>query len=64
MEVPGARESRSLSELAVLAHTRRLAMTITQVVQLRAAHITAGSDLNVVNGRRVDREGTLNADTE
>lgn len=36
----------------------------TQVVQLRATHVTTGDELDLLDDRGVHREGTLDADRE
>src|SRR3954469_26043880 len=54
---------RSLRE-ALLLDLGLLAPQVAQVVQLRAAHVTAGDDLDVVDHRGVHREGALDADLE
>src|SRR3954451_22596448 len=41
-----------------------LAAEVAQVVELRAAHVTAGDHLDVVDDRRVQREGPLDAHAE
>src|SRR5690606_36382839 len=50
--------------LATLADLGGLAAAAAQVVQLRAAHVTAGDDLDVVDRGRVEREGPLDTDPE
>src|SRR5690606_26078316 len=59
----GARPSVG-GALALLLDLRLLAAQRAQVVQLRAAHVTAGDDLDRVDGGRVQREGPLDADAE
>src|SRR5688572_23839449 len=49
---------------ALLLDLGLLAAQLAQVVELRAAHVTAGDDLDVVDDRRVHREGALDADLE
>ena len=39
-------------------------MTVAHVVQLCTAHIAAADNLNLLDHRRVNREGTLNTNTE
>src|SRR3954447_15647374 len=41
-----------------------LAAQVAQVVQLGAAHVTTGDDLDVVDDRGVEREGALDTDAE
>ena len=41
-----------------------LAAQVAQVVELRAAHVTAGDDLDLLEDRAVQREGALDADAE
>src|SRR6478609_6400749 len=50
--------------VALLADLGSLAAQTTQVVELRAAHVTTADDLDVVDDRRVQREGALDADAE
>ena len=44
---------------AVLLDLGGLAVTLTQVVELGAAHVALGNDLDVVDRGGVNREGTL-----
>src|SRR5690554_6359712 len=55
---------RAGSALALLLDLRLLAAQLAQVVQLRATHVTARHDLDLVDRGRVDREGPLDADLE
>src|SRR5665647_697511 len=41
-----------------------LAAQVTQVVKLGTAHVAAGHDLDLLDDRAVQREGTLDANTE
>ncbi len=50
--------------VALLADTRGLADALFEVVQLGAAHVTASSDLDLLDLRRVQRESTADANTE
>src|SRR5690606_6301023 len=50
--------------LALLPDAGLLAREVAQVVQLRAAHVTAGDDLDLVDGRGVHGEHALHADAE
>src|SRR5579863_4075227 len=52
------------ARVAALAHTRALADTIAQVVELCAAHIAAGRQLDALDLGRVHREHALHADAE
>src|SRR3954452_16379188 len=66
------RHRRSEPAFSVSAHDRGplrldlggLAAQLTEVVQLRATHVTAGHDLDLLDDRGVHREGALDADTE
>ena len=49
---------------AALAHARRAADPVAQVVELGAAHVAAGRDLDPLDLRGVDREGPLHAHAE
>src|ERR671920_305085 len=42
----------------------RLAAQVAEVVELRAAHVAARHDLDLLEDRGVDREGALHADAE
>ena len=53
-----------LGLVAALLDLGGLAAQIAQVVELRATHVTAGDDLDVVDHRRVHREGALDAHLE
>src|SRR5699024_7599822 len=50
--------------LALLPDAGLLAGEVAQVVQLRAAHVAAGDDLDLVDGRGVHGEHALDADAE
>src|ERR1700750_370816 len=50
--------------VALLLDLRLLAAEVAQVVELGAAHVAAGHELDVVDDRRVHREGALDADLE
>src|SRR6478735_8122454 len=50
--------------VALLLDLRGLAAEVTEVVQLRATHVAAGHDLDLLDDRGVDREGALDADAE
>ena len=50
--------------LALLLDLGLLAAQVAQVVQLGAAHVTAGHDLDLLDDRGVHREGALDADAE
>src|SRR4051794_8977162 len=50
--------------VALLLDLRLLAPQVAQVVELRAADVTAGDDLDLLDDRRVHREGALHSDTE
>src|SRR5690606_20114395 len=50
--------------VALLLDAGLLAREVAQVVQLRAAHIAAGDDLDLVDGRGVHGEHALHADAE
>ncbi len=52
------------ADVAALAHAGRLADAVAQVVQLGAAHVAAGGDLDPLDLRRVQRERALDADAE
>src|SRR5688572_18173848 len=59
------RRARSARDgLALLLDLGGLAAQVAQVVELRAAHVTAGDDLDLVDDRRVEREGPLDTDAE
>ena len=61
----GHAESRCAgSGLATFLDLGGLAAQVAQVVELRAPHVTAGDDLDLVEDRRVQREGALDADAE
>ena len=49
---------------AALGDASRLADPAAQVVELGPAHVAAGGDLEFLDLRRVQREGSLDADTE
>ena len=50
--------------VAALAHTRALADTVAQVVELRAPHVAARGQLDALDLGRVHREHALDADAE
>src|SRR5215213_8046515 len=50
--------------LALLLDLRGLAAQVAQVVQLGAADVAAADDLDLVQDRRMHREGALDADAE
>src|SRR5690625_442598 len=50
--------------LPLFANAGGLTAQAAQVVQLGATHVTAGDDLDLVEGGGVYREGTLHADTK
>ena len=52
------------ADVAALADTGTLADAVAQVVELRAPHVTAGGDLDLLDLRRVHRERALHADAE
>src|SRR5688500_5237458 len=52
------------SDLATLLDLGRLAAQVAQVVQLRATDVTAGDDLDLLEDRRVEREGPLDTHAE
>src|SRR5690606_11177241 len=52
------------SEVALLLDAGLLAREVAQVVELGAAHIAAGDDLDLVDGRGVHGEDALHADAE
>ena len=52
------------TRVAALAHPGPLADAVAQVVELRAAHVTAGRDLDPLDLRRVQRERPLDTDAE
>src|SRR3954447_5642983 len=52
------------SALAALLDLGGLAAEVAQVVELRAAYVATGHDLDLLEDRGVDREGALDADTE
>ena len=56
--------TRSALVLATLLDASLLTAQIAQVVQLRTANAAAAGDLDGLQVRGVNREGTLNADTE
>ena len=56
--------ARSALILATLLDASLLTAQIAQVVQLRTANAAAAGDLDGLQVRGVNREGTLNADTE
>src|SRR4051812_5960390 len=49
---------------ALFLDFRGLPDAVAQVVELRSAHVAAGDDLDLGQGRRVDREGPLDPDAE
>src|SRR4029453_4563257 len=51
-------------EVALFLDLRSLTAQGAHVVQLGAADVTLGDDLDLFDDRRVNREGTLNADAE
>src|SRR5688572_15764493 len=57
------RDSRDLG-VALLLDLRLLAAKVAQVVKLRAAHVTAGDDLDVIDDRGVHGEHALDTDLE
>ena len=58
--VQQARLDRLLrADVAALAHAGALADAVAQVVELRAAHVAAGGDLDLLDLRRVHRERAL-----
>src|SRR5205807_4139445 len=52
------------ARVATLAHSRALADALAQVVELGAAHISPGGELDALDLRRVQRKHTLDADAE
>src|SRR6185437_745294 len=52
------------TDVAALADARPLADAVAQVVELCAAHVAAGRDLDALDLRRVQRERALHADAE
>jgi len=56
--------ARSALVLATLLDASLLAAQIAQVVELRTADAATAGDLDGLQVRGVNREGTLNADTE
>ena len=50
--------------VAALAHASSLADALAQVVELRAPHVAAGRDVDLLDLRRVHRERALDADAE
>ena len=50
-------------ELQLLLQLGAAAHALAQVIQLRAANLTAADDLNVVDGGRMHGEDLLHADT-
>src|SRR5687768_3314381 len=50
---------RSTSGLAALLDLGGLAAEVAQVVELGAAHVATGHDLDLLEDRRVEREGAL-----
>src|SRR4051812_44228455 len=62
----GQRRPRSARRqvVALLLDLGLLAAEVAQVVELRATHVTAGQDLDLVDDRGVQREGALHADAE
>src|SRR3954447_26409120 len=52
------------SALAALLDLGGLAAEVAQVVELRAAYVATGHDLDLLEDRGVDREGALDADAE
>src|SRR6187551_3343689 len=58
------RGSATCDGVATLLDLGSLAAQVAQVVELRAAYVTAGHDLDLVDDRRVHREGALDADAE
>ena len=66
LRIPGLyRERVSLGRSgAVLLDLCGLTVALTQVVELCAAHVALGHDLDLVDRGCVQGEGTLNTDTE
>src|SRR5471030_1176846 len=64
--VPRRRHARSATgdRVATLLDLGSLAAQVAEVVELCAAHVTAGHDLDLVDDRRVHREGALDPDAE
>src|SRR5690348_14108922 len=56
------RLNRGRSELPLLLDLGGLPDAIAQVVELRPADVAPGEDLDLVDDRRVHREGALDAD--
>src|SRR3954453_1680892 len=56
---PGPRGSAARRDLALLLDLGGLAAQVAKVVELRAPHVTAGDDLDLVDDRGVQREGPL-----
>src|SRR3954470_24853296 len=52
---------KRIAASALLLDLRLLATQLAQVVQLRAAHVAAGHDVDVVDVGRMHREGPLDA---
>src|SRR5699024_1425894 len=48
----------------LLTNTRSFTAQVTQVVELGAAHVTAASNLDLVNCRSMQRESTFHTNTE
>src|SRR5699024_7582626 len=58
------RPGSTRSALAALLDAGLLAPGVAEVVQLRAADVTADHDLDLLEDRRVKREGALDPDAE
>src|SRR5262249_38544592 len=61
---PDGREAGLLGVVDLLLDLRLLAAQVTQVVQLRPAHVAASDDLDPVDHRSVHGEGALHTDAE
>src|SRR5881394_2009160 len=59
----GPGEVRGLSRIA-LANTGRFATQVTEVIKLRAAHMSLLHDIDVIDNRRVQRKNSFDADAE
>src|SRR5215210_1443630 len=59
-----AAEVSARDGVALLLDLGGLAAQLTEVVELRAAHVTAGDDLDLLDDRSVHREGALDAHAE
>src|SRR5690606_34485220 len=57
-------EVNSVRGLAQFLDAGRLALAVTQVVELRATDVTARGDLDLLHGRGVHGEDALDADAE